>query len=65
MAKMIRDEFLSIRTTPTERQRAASVAAHLGMTESKLVRQLIDEKARALGLLPAPKEDRPVAQAAA
>lgn len=62
---MIRNEFLSIRTTPIERQRAATIAAHLGVTESKLVRQLLDEKARALGLLPAPKEDRPAARAAA
>ena len=61
---MIRNTFLNVRLTASERQLAEAVAERLERNESDTVRLLLREKARALGLVPAaPKEDRSVANA--
>lgn len=49
---MAREIFMVVRLNATERQRAEAVATRMGQTESSLVRQLIDEKARRLGMIP-------------
>lgn len=57
---MARENFLVIRMDTTERQRAEAVAARMGHTESSLVRQLIDEKARRLGMMTTePRKEAP------
>lgn len=62
---MIRDTFLNVRLNANERQLAEVVAGRLERNGSDLVRYLLREKAREMGILPAaPKEDRSAAQAA-
>lgn len=61
---MVRDTFLNVRLNEAERQVAVAVSERLERNGSDLVRYLLRKEARALGLLPAPKEDRPMAQAA-
>ena len=61
---MNRDGNFTLRMNSDERQLITVVAQRLERTESDTVRYLLREKARALGLLPTPKEDRPMAQAA-
>lgn len=63
---MNRDDNFTLRMNPAERHLVTAVAQRLERNESDTIRHLLREKARALGILPeAPKEDRPVAQAAA
>lgn len=59
-----RSRTLNVRVTPAERQIAAKLAEHLGCRESVMLRSLLVQEARAHGLLPPPKEDRPTAHAA-
>ena len=62
---MIRDSFLTIRTNMVERQLAADLAERLERNGSDLVRLLLREKAREMGILPAtPKEEPSAVQAA-
>ena len=61
---MVRDTFLNVRLNEAERQVAVAVSERLERNGSDLVRYLLRKEARALGLLPTPKEDRPMAQAA-
>jgi predicted DNA-binding protein len=49
---MAREIFTIVRMNATERQRAEAVATRLGQTQSALIRGLIDEKARRLGMIP-------------
>jgi antitoxin component of RelBE/YafQ-DinJ toxin-antitoxin module len=49
---MAREIFMIVRMDATERQRAADVATRMGRSQSALIRQLIDEKARRLGMVP-------------
>lgn len=50
---MAREIFMVVRMDATERQLAEAVATRMGRTESSLVRQLLQEKARRLGITPA------------
>jgi antitoxin component of RelBE/YafQ-DinJ toxin-antitoxin module len=54
---MARENFLVIRMDATERQLAEAVAIRLGRTESSLVRQLVNEKARRLGIPTEPRKE--------
>jgi antitoxin component of RelBE/YafQ-DinJ toxin-antitoxin module len=54
---MAREIFMVVRMDATERQRAEAVATRMGRTESALVRQLIDEKARRLGIPTEPRKE--------
>ena len=49
---MAREIFMVVRLNSTERQLAEAVATRMGHTESSLVRQLLNEKARRLGIVP-------------
>jgi hypothetical protein len=62
--QMIRNLFLNVRLNADEHSLAAALAQQLERTESDMVRLLLREKARSLGLIPdAIKKDRPVVQA--
>jgi antitoxin component of RelBE/YafQ-DinJ toxin-antitoxin module len=61
---MIRNSFLNVRLNANERQLAEAVAERLERNGSDLVRLLLREKARQLGIVPTtPKDDRPVTNA--
>jgi len=47
---MAREIFMVVRMDATERKLAEAVATRMGRTESSLIRKLIDEKARRLGI---------------
>jgi antitoxin component of RelBE/YafQ-DinJ toxin-antitoxin module len=55
---MNRNAALNVRVTTAERQLAEAVAERLERTESDMVRLLLREKARELGIIPAAKEQR-------
>jgi hypothetical protein len=61
---MIRDTFLNVRLNPSERQLATAVAERLERNGSDLVRLLIREKARQLGIVPTDDDRRPATVAA-
>lgn len=55
---MIRDSFLNVRLNANERQLAEAVAERLERNGSDLVRLLLREKARQLGIIPTTNDDR-------
>lgn len=55
---VIREEQLNVRMTPAELKLARDVADHFGQTPAGLVRMLIREKARELGIEVPPVERR-------
>lgn len=55
---MIRNAALNVRVTLPERQLAEAVAERLERTESDMVRLLVREKARQLGIIPTTNDDR-------
>jgi hypothetical protein len=50
----VREKQLNVRLTPEESDRFDRVAAHFGLSPAALVRMLVIEKARQLGLEPSP-----------
>jgi antitoxin component of RelBE/YafQ-DinJ toxin-antitoxin module len=56
---MIRDSFLNVRLNANERRLADSVAERLERNGSDLVRLLLREKARELGIVPTNEPRRP------
>lgn len=62
---MTRPEIFAMRVSAEERQMIERLAQREERAPSDVMRRLVRREARALGLLPAPKEDRPAAQAAA
>jgi len=61
---MIRNAALNVRLNANERQLAEAVAERLERTESDMVRLLLREKARQLGILPNNDQRRSAEQAA-
>jgi len=61
---MIRNAALNVRVTTNERQLAEAVAERLERTESDMVRLLVREKARELGIMPSNDQRRSAEQAA-
>jgi antitoxin component of RelBE/YafQ-DinJ toxin-antitoxin module len=55
---MIRNAALNVRLNANERQLAEAVAERLERTESDMVRLLLREKARQLGITPTTNDDR-------
>jgi antitoxin component of RelBE/YafQ-DinJ toxin-antitoxin module len=55
---MIRNAALNVRLNANERQLAEAVAERLERTESDMVRLLLREKARQLGIIPTTNDDR-------
>jgi len=58
VAPMNRDTFLNVRLNANERQVAEAVAERLERNGSDLVRLLLREKARQLGIIPTTNDDR-------
>lgn len=53
-AVALREEQLNVRLNPEEAARFQRVADHYGLTPAAMVRMLVKEKERELGLIPAP-----------
>jgi antitoxin component of RelBE/YafQ-DinJ toxin-antitoxin module len=49
---MAREIIMTFRLDQTERQQAEAVAVRMGRSESALIRMLLNEKARRLGIAP-------------
>lgn len=60
-ADVIREEQLNVRLSPTEMDRARRLSEHYGVTPANVVRMLLRERARDLGLdggAPPPPRER-------
>lgn len=61
-ADVIRQEQLNVRLSPEEMKRAKKLAEHYGVTPANVVRMLLRERARELGLdgeTPAERKSQP------